>query len=69
MKVGGELLMFEFTGPSGLEENDFNTTENGNVGARIIRMQGNKWMLEVIWMAHIGKVFKRGHIWSWVYFR
>lgn len=77
MKVGEELSMFEFAGPSGGLGQGSNAAgfsqgsnlDYGSVGARITRMHGGKWMLEVIWMAHIGKALRRGHIWSWVFFR
>jgi len=67
MKVGDELSMFEFVGPSGFKEGS--DAHPGHVGARIQRLHGKQWKLEVFWMAHVGKVFKRGHIWSWVTFR
>lgn len=67
MKVGDELSIFNFIGPSGFTKGS--NADRGEVGARIQRLHGKEWKLEVFWMVHIGKAFKRGHIWSWVTFR
>lgn len=67
MKVRDELSMFEFAGPSCFKREA--AAGNGCVCAKIQRMSGKRWKLEVFWMAHVGKTFKRGVIWSWVFFR
>lgn len=62
MKIGEELSMFAFDGPSRLKD-DFSRAE-----ATIKRLRG-KWQIEVFWMLHIGKRQRRGDIWSWCYFK
>lgn len=62
MRVGDELPIFEFFGPPMLEN-----LGPSRVSCCVQREKG-LWRLDVLWMAHIGKARKRGHIWSWVNF-
>lgn len=62
MRVGDELPIFEFSGPPMTER-----IESTRVACHVRRARG-AFLLEVLWMAHVGKASKRGHIWSWVYF-
>ncbi|GIK74532.1 MAG: hypothetical protein BroJett021_35200 [Chloroflexota bacterium] len=63
MRVGDELPIFEFSGPPMSEK-----IASTKVACHVQRAKGS-WRLEVLWMAHVGKASKRGHIWSWVDFR
>lgn len=60
MKLGDSYELFDVYGPSmfkGVE------TDPANASARIEKVKGG-YRLSALWMLHIGKAKRRGHMWS-----
>ena len=60
MKLGDCYELFDVYGPSMFKGGD---TDPANAGARIEKVKGG-YVLSGLWMLHIGKAQKRGHMWS-----
>lgn len=59
MRVGDSYELFDVYGPSMLPGTD---VDPANAGARIEKVKGG-YALSALWMLHIGKAKKRGHMW------
>lgn len=60
MRVGDSYELFDVYGPSMLSGTD---VDPANAGARIEKVKG-AYVLSALWMLHVGKAHKRGHMWS-----
>mgnify|MGYP003597351062 CR=1 FL=1 len=60
MKHGDSYELFDVYGPAMHPGTD---ADPANAGARIEKVKGG-YVLSALWMLHIGKAQKRGHMWS-----